>query len=77
MRYLFLLLLLAGCQTVEVDEHKHFMVLIDSSTVSSLQVNVWYECLESSTTRWYKVWESTHAINGDFDVPADSGAVLP
>lgn len=68
--FISLLLLLSGCQIVEVDEHRHFMVMISSSSLPSVQANVWYECTESSTTRYYKIWESTHAI---YDVNISTG----
>lgn len=70
MRYLMVLLpLLAGCQTVEVDQHRHYLTQIDDS-------NKWYECIESSGTVWYKVWESSYAIHGSpFDIVDDSDTV--
>ena len=56
--YLSLALMLSGCQSVEVDEHKHFLVQMGES-------NQWYECIEIGATRWYKVWESTQAVSGE------------
>lgn len=52
--YLSLALMLSGCQTIEVDEHKHFLVQMDDKT--------YIERIIVGDTVLTKVWESTGTL---------------